>query len=79
MRQALQVAVPQAFFSVVGGVGEGIDGVLRAFITAGQDLVDAVLSLNPGNIASALVNGATLVLGSFVGGTQAVVDGIVTA
>ena len=46
------MAVPQAFFSVVGGVGQGIDGVHRAFITAGQDLVAAVLSLNPGNIAS---------------------------
>jgi hypothetical protein len=79
VRQALQVAVPQAFFSVVGGVGEGVDGVLRAFIIAGQDLVDAVLSLNPGNIASALVNGTKLVVGSFVDGTQAVVDGIVTA
>ncbi len=79
VRQALQVAVPQAIVSVVGGAGEAIDGVLRAFIVAGQDLVDAVLSLNPGNIASALVNGTTLVLGSFADGTQSVVDGIVTA
>ena len=79
VRQALQVAVPQAIISVVGGAGEAIDGVLRAFIIAGQDLVDAVLSLNPGNIASALVNGTTLVLGSFADGTQSVVDGIVTA
>jgi hypothetical protein len=39
----------------------------------------AVLPLNPGNIASALVNGTTLVLGSFVVGGQHVVDGIVTA
>jgi hypothetical protein len=79
VRQALQVAVPQAIISVVGGAGDAIDGVLRAFIVAGQDLVDAVLSLNPGNIASALVNGTTLVLGSLADGTQAVVDGIVTA
>jgi hypothetical protein len=33
VRSALQVAVPQAFFSVVGGVGPGADEVLRAFIT----------------------------------------------
>ena len=52
VRKALQVAVPQAFFSVVGGVGQSIDGVLRAFITACKDLVAAVLSRNPGNIAS---------------------------
>jgi hypothetical protein len=77
--QALQVAVPQALFSVVGGVGQGVDEVARAFITAGQGLVDAVLSLNLGNIVTALVNGTTLVLGSFVAGGQHVVDGIVTA
>jgi hypothetical protein len=52
VREALQVAVPQAFFIVVGGVGQSIKGALRAFITAGKDLVAAVLSLNPGNIAS---------------------------
>lgn len=34
VRSAWQVAVPQAFFSVVGGVGQGADEVLRAFITA---------------------------------------------
>jgi hypothetical protein len=64
---ALQVAVPEAFIEVVGAVGRGLDEVARAVITAGQDLVDAVLSLSPGVIATALVNGTTLVLGSFVG------------
>jgi hypothetical protein len=43
VQQALQVAVPQAFFDVVGGVGLGLDEVARAFIVAGQGLVDAVL------------------------------------
>jgi hypothetical protein len=79
VQQALQLAVPEAFFSVVGGLGQGVDEVLRAFIVAGQGLVDAVLSLSPGAIASALVNGTTLVLGSFVDGGQHVVDGIVSA
>jgi hypothetical protein len=79
VQSALQVAVPEAFIDVVGGVAQGADEALRAFITAGQGLVDAVLSLNPGNIAAALVNGTTLVLGSFVDGGQHVVDGIVSA
>lgn len=77
--EALQAAVPEAFFSVVGGFGRAIDEVVRAFIVAGQGLVDAVLSLNLGNIAGALVTGTTLVLGSFVDAGQHVVDGIVTA
>jgi hypothetical protein len=77
--QALQQAVPEAFFDVVGGVGRGLDTVVRAFIVAGQDLVDAVLSLNLGNIVNSLVNGTTLVLGSLVDGGQQVVDGIVSA
>jgi len=77
--EALQVAVPQAFFSVVGGFGSAADTVLRAFIVAGQDLVDAVLSFSPGAIVSALVDGTTLVLGSFIEGGQQVVDGIVSA
>jgi hypothetical protein len=79
VQQALQVAVPQAFFDVVGGVGLGLDEVARAFIVAGQGLVDAVLSLNLGNIVDSLVNGTALVLGSFVTGGQHVVDGIVSA
>jgi hypothetical protein len=77
--QALQQAVPEAFFDVVGGVGRGLDTVVRAFIVAGQDLVDAVLSLNLGNIVNSLVNGTTLVLGSLVDGGRQVVDGIVSA
>lgn len=79
VREALQLAVPQAFIDVVGGVGLGLDTVARAFIVAGQDLVDAVLSFSPGAIVSALVNGTTLVVGSFVEGGQHVVDGIVSA
>jgi hypothetical protein len=79
VREALQVAVPQAIIDVVGGVGQGLDTVARAFIVAGQDLVDAVLSFSPGAIVNALVNGTTLVVGSFVEGGQHVVDGIVSA
>lgn len=79
VQQALQLAVPSAFFDVVGGLGQGLDEVARAFIVAGQNLVDAVLSFSPGAIISALVDGTSLVLGSFVSGGQHVVDGIVSA
>lgn len=79
VQQALQVAVPEAFFDVVGGLGQGFDEVARAFIVAGQNLVDAVLSFSPGAIISALVDGTSLVVGSFVSGGQHVVDGIVSA
>jgi hypothetical protein len=77
VQQALQLAVPEAFFDVVGGFG--LDEVARAFIVAGQGLVDAVLSFSPGAIVDALVNGTALVLGSFAEGGQHVVDGIVSA
>jgi hypothetical protein len=77
--EAMQLALPQAIVDVVGGFGRGADEVLRAFIVAGQDLVDAVLSFSPGAIVSALVDGTQLVLGSFVGAGQHVVDGIVSA
>ena len=76
---ALQVAVPTAFFQFVGGLGAGLDEVTRAVITAGQDLVQAVLSLNLGNIVDAVVNGTGLVLGSFVTGAQHVIDGTAAA
>lgn len=79
VREALQVAVPQAIIDVVAGFGGGADTVLRAFIVAGQNLVDAVLSFNPGAIVSAIVDGTTLVLGSVAEGGQQVVDGIVSA
>jgi hypothetical protein len=79
VREALQTAAPQAFFEFVGGFGRAADEVLRAFIVAGQGLVDAVLSFSPGAIVGALVDGTTLVLGSFVDGGQHVVDGIVSA
>ena len=79
VREALQLAVPQAIVDVVGGFGGGVDTVLRAFIVAGQNLVDAVLSFSPGAIVSAIVDGTTSVLGSFAEGGQQVVDGIVSA
>jgi hypothetical protein len=79
VREAFQAAVPAAIIDVVGGIGGGADTILRAFIVAGQNLVDAVLSFSPGAIVSAIVDGTTLVLGSFVEGGQQVVDGIVSA
>ncbi len=79
VREALQLAIPQAIVDAVGGFGGGADTVVRAFIVAGQNLVDAVLSFSPGAIVSAIVDGTTLVLGSFAEGGQQVVDGIVSA
>lgn len=79
VQQALQVAVPEALFDVVGGFGRGADEIARAFIIAGQDLVDAVLPFDLGEVVDALVNGTRLVVQSFVDGGQHVVDGIVSA
>ena len=56
-----------------------MDEILRAFIVAGQGVVDAVLSFSPGAIVNALVDGTRLVVGSFGDAGQHVVDGIVAA
>jgi hypothetical protein len=79
VREALQAAVPKAVIDVIGGFGRGADEIARAFIVAGQNLVDAVLSFSPGAIVGALVDGTKLVVGSFAGAGQQVVDGIVSA
>jgi hypothetical protein len=79
VREALQVAIPTAVIQAVGGLGQGADEILRAFIVAGQGVVNAVLSFSPGAIVSALVDGTRLVVQSFAGAGQHVVDGIVAA
>jgi hypothetical protein len=79
VQSALQVAVPTAIVQFGAGIGDAIDGVVRAFITAGQLLVDAALPLDLGNLVDALVTGTAAVLGSFGQAGQDVVDGIVAA
>ena len=61
---ALQSAVPDAFIGASAAVFGRIDGVLRASIAGGQEVVDAVLTLNLGNIVDALVSATQGFLGS---------------
>jgi hypothetical protein len=76
---AMVSAVPRAILGAGAAVLDAIDGVLRASIAGGQEIVDAVLTLNLGNILDALVNATGNFLGSFVDGGQIIVDGIVFA
>jgi len=66
VQSALQVAVPTAVIGLATSFGTALNGVLKASITGGQGVVDAVLTLDLRNIATALVDGTRLVLGSFV-------------
>ena len=76
---ALQSAVPDAFIGATAAVLGAIDGVLRASIAGGQEVVDAVLTLNLGNIVDAFVSATQGFLGSFVDSGQDIIDGIVFA
>jgi hypothetical protein len=75
----LQAAVPAALIGVGTGFLLAIDGVLRSGIAGGQEIVDAVLSLDLGNIVGAIGNASRNFLGSFVEGGQDIVNGIVFA
>lgn len=79
IQSALLPAQPIAFVQVGSALFEAFDAVARSFIIAGQDLVDAVLSFNIGNIVQAVIGGVSGVIGGFVDGGQAIVDGIVSA
>ena len=79
VQSALQVAVPTAVIGLATSFGTALNGVLKASITGGQGVVDAVLTLDLRNIATALVDGTRLVLGSFVAGGHDIIDGIVAA
>jgi hypothetical protein len=76
---ALAAAVSAALIGVGTGFFRAVDGVLRASIEGGQEIVDAVLSLDLGNIVTAIVSATAGFLGSFVTGGQAIVDRIVFA
>lgn len=79
IQSALLLAEPTAAVQLGTAVFSGADTVARALIVAGQNLVDAVVSLNPAAIVQALVTGVTGVLNSVAVAGQDVVDGIVAA
>jgi len=76
---ALLLARPVAAFELGGGLFAAFNAVTRAVITAGQNFVNAVLSLNLGNIVTATVDGVRDVVTSFGTAGQDVVDSIVAA
>lgn len=79
IQSALLLAQPTALVQLGSGLFTAFDTISRSFIIAGQNLVDAVLSLNIGNIIQAVVGGVGGVIDGFVTGGQAVIDGIAGA
>ena len=73
------LADPVAAVELGAGIFGAWDAVTRAVITAGQNFVNAVLTLNPANIIAAVVGGVQGVVASFAVGGQLAVDGIVAA
>jgi hypothetical protein len=76
---ALLLARPVAAVELGAGLFAALDAVTRAVITAGQNFVNAVLSLNLGNIVTATVDGVRGVVTSFGTAGQDAVDSIVAA
>ncbi|SEH86114.1 hypothetical protein SAMN04489835_4993 [Mycolicibacterium rutilum] len=74
---ALQSAVPEAVIGFGAALFGAVDGVLRASISGGQEVVDAILTFDLGNIVTAFVDATRDFLGSFAEGGQDIVDGIV--
>jgi len=79
VESALLLARPVAAVELGGGLFAALNAVTRAVITAGQDFVNAVLSLNLGNIVTATVDGVRGVVASFGTAGQDAVDSIVAA
>jgi hypothetical protein len=79
VQSALLLAQPVAAVELGAGLFAALDAVTRAVITAGQNFVDAVLSLNLGNIVTATVDGVRDVVASFGTAGQDAVDSIVAA
>ena len=79
VESALLLAQPVAAVELGAGLFAALDAVTRAVITAGQNFVDAVLSLNLGNIVTATVDGVRDVVASFGTAGQDAVDSIVAA
>lgn len=79
VESALLLARPVAAVELGAGLFAAFDAVTRAVITAGQNFVNAVLSLNLGNIVAATVDGVRDVVTSFGTAGQDAVNGIVSA
>ncbi len=79
IQSALLPAWPLALVSLASGLFDGADTIARGVITAGQDLVAAVLSFNLGDIVAAVVGGIRGIAASVAAGAQSAVDGVVGA
>jgi hypothetical protein len=79
IQSALLPAEPLALVSAASGLFNGADLIARGLITAGQDLVKAVLSFNVQKIVQAVVGGVQTVVCSIGAGVQSAVDGVVGA
>ena len=79
IQSALLPAQPLALLSIGSGLFEASDTITRALIVATQNIVDAITSLNPGNIVQSIVTGVTSVVSSVGVAGQQIVDGIVGA
>jgi hypothetical protein len=79
VESALLLARPVAAVELGAGLFAALNAVTRAVIIAGQNFVDAVLSLNLGNIVTATVDGVRDVVTSFATAGQDAVDSIVAA
>lgn len=79
IQSAALVAQPLAWVSVGTGLLGAFDGVSRSVIIATQNLIDALVTFNIGNIINAVIGGIGEVVDGFVTGGQSLVDGIVGA
>lgn len=79
IQSALLPAWPLALVSLASGLFEGADTIARGVITAGEDLLAAVLSFNLGDIVQAVVGGIRGIAASVAAGAQSAVDGVVGA
>jgi hypothetical protein len=79
IQSALLAAQPLALVSIGEGLLNAFDAVATASIIAGQNFINALVSLNIGEIVTAVVDGVSGVATSFVAGGQALVDGVVGA
>ncbi|MUL65249.1 hypothetical protein BOO86_12295 [Mycobacterium sp. CBMA 234] len=77
--QALVQAIPAALIGLGTGLVAGFNDFAVAAITAGQNVVAALLPLNIGNVITAVVDGIQLVAQGLSTGAGKVVDGIVFA
>ncbi|MEO3757280.1 hypothetical protein ABGB19_03180 [Mycobacterium sp. B14F4] len=74
---ALASASPEAFIGLALSFVGAVETVLQASIIGGQQVVDAILTFDLGNIATAFLDATRDFFASFAVGGQILVDGIV--